>query len=97
MAASQPEVRSMAARIAANSRWAREFHRAEATAAARRGFRRRFEREVDPEGVLPPEERARRVENAISAYYTRMALRSAQARRARRAGIQRRRPGSRRS
>lgn len=35
-----------------NSRWAREFHRKEATAAARRGFYRRFEREVDPVGGL---------------------------------------------
>jgi hypothetical protein len=54
MAASQPEVRSMVARIAANSRWAREFHRKEATAAARRGFYRRFEREVDPDRCSRP-------------------------------------------
>jgi hypothetical protein len=97
MAARRPEVRSMSARIAANSRWAREFHRQEATAAARHGFYRRFEREVDPDGVLAPDERAKRVENAVSAYFTRMALRSAQTRRARHAGPQRRRPGPRRT
>jgi hypothetical protein len=81
MAASQPEVRSMVARIAANSRWAREFHRKEATAAARRGFYRRFEREVDPDGVLEPEEREKRIANAVTAYFTRLALKSAEARR----------------
>lgn len=86
MAARRPEVRSMSARIAANSRWAREFFLREATAAARRGFYRRFEREVDPDGVLTPEERAKRVGNAVSAYFTRMALRSAESRRDRRDG-----------
>jgi hypothetical protein len=42
---------------------------------------RRFEREVDPEGVLPPDELARRVASARSAYYQRLALASAKSRR----------------
>ncbi len=42
----------------------------------------RWEREVDPEGVLTPEDRARRAEHAKQAYFLRLALRSAQARRA---------------
>jgi hypothetical protein len=41
----------------------------------------RFERQVDPDGVLSPEERARRAGHARKAYFTRLALRSAQARR----------------
>jgi hypothetical protein len=41
----------------------------------------RFERQVDPDGVLSPAERARRAGHARKAYFTRLALRSAQARR----------------
>jgi hypothetical protein len=50
---------------------------------ARRGFEARFEREVDPEMVLDPAERARRAEMARKAYFSRLALKSAQARRKR--------------
>jgi hypothetical protein len=46
----------------------------------------RFEREVDPEGVLEPAERARRAQHARTAYYSRLALKSAQVRRARTGG-----------
>jgi hypothetical protein len=42
----------------------------------------RFEREVDPEGVLPAQERQRRAEHARKAYFLRLALASAKARRA---------------
>ncbi len=41
----------------------------------------RFERQVDPDGVLTPAERARRAGHARKAYFARLALRSAQARR----------------
>ncbi|VEG42719.1 Uncharacterised protein [Mycolicibacterium flavescens] len=40
-----------------------------------------FEREVDPEGVLTPTERAQRAEHARKAHFKRLALKSAQARR----------------
>lgn len=53
----------------------------ETTRAAREAFARRFEREVDPDGVLSVPERARRAEAAKRAYFQRMALRSAKARR----------------
>ncbi len=52
----------------------------EGTSAARSAFLARFEREVDPEGVLTPEERARRAEYARKAYFARLALKSVQAR-----------------
>jgi hypothetical protein len=51
------------------------------TGAAHRGFRARFEREVDPEGTLPQAERATRAERARRAYMLTLAARSAAARR----------------
>lgn len=44
------------------------------------------ERQVDPDGVLDPAERARRAEHARRAYFTGLALKSAKARAARKAG-----------
>jgi hypothetical protein len=44
------------------------------------------ERQVDPDGVLDPVERARRAEHARRAYFTDLALRSAKARAIRKAG-----------
>lgn len=70
------------AKIAAHVRWAHEPNRAAATRAARQAFADRFEREVDPDGVLDPAERARRADSARKAYFTRLALKSAQSRRA---------------
>jgi hypothetical protein len=56
----------------------------ELTKAAREAFRSKFEREVDPLGVLPLEERLRRADMARKAHFARLALKSAQARRKRR-------------
>ncbi len=53
----------------------------ETTKKARASFLERFEREVDPEGVLPEAERARRAEYARKAYFARLANASANARR----------------
>ena len=47
---------------------------------AHAGFRRRFERLVDPEGILDPAERARRADRARRAYMLGLAARSAAAR-----------------
>ena len=55
------------------------------TAASRAVFLARFEAEVDPDGVLPPEERAKRAEHARRAYFAGLALKSAKARRSRKA------------
>jgi hypothetical protein len=43
----------------------------------------RFEDQVDPHRVLPNAERQRRAEQAKKAYFTRLALKSVQARRRR--------------
>ena len=73
--------RSTIGRIGAHTKWANTPDRAAATAPARAGFLARFEREVDPDGVLTPDERARRAEHARKAYFARLALKSAEARR----------------
>lgn len=50
------------------------------TAPARAAFDARFEREVDPEGILPPEELAKRVDHARRLYFSQLAAKSAKAR-----------------
>jgi hypothetical protein len=74
----------MRARMAAHALHARVPDAAAHTAPARAAFLARFEREVDPDGVLDPHERARRAEHARKAYFLRLALASAHARGARR-------------
>jgi len=80
-----PAERSLCAAIASNESWAKTADRPARTAAARRAFNKRFEDQVDPDGVLTPAERAKRAENARQAHFQRLALKSAQARRARKA------------
>ncbi len=74
-----PEQRSMRSRIGAHRLHATHDPR-ETTAAARKAFLDRFEIEVDPEGVLPEDERQRRAGHARKAYFTKLALASAKAR-----------------
>jgi hypothetical protein len=71
---------SLAGRIAAHTRWAHEPDRTAATQPARDGFMARFENEVDPGRLLDPVERAKRATSAKSAYFARLALASARAR-----------------
>jgi hypothetical protein len=51
---------------------------------ARAAFLAAFERQADPKGELPAAERERRAQQLRSAYFARLALASAKARRARR-------------
>lgn len=67
-------------RIAAEISWARTQDRAARTRPAREAFLKRFEREVDPDGALQPEERRQRAEHAKRAYMLQLAKRSAAAR-----------------
>lgn len=76
-----PSEKSLRGRVAAHTSWALTPDRTARTAKARKASHDRFEREVDPEGVLSPAERAKRAENARKAYFSRLALRSAQSRR----------------
>ena len=73
---SDPTTRRLAAQVAAHESWASTSDRAARTAKARAALQARFENEVDPHRVLDAEERARRVQHAKSAHYTRLALRS---------------------
>ncbi len=57
----------------------------ETTQAARVAFLATFEDEVDPDRVLPEEERLRRAEAARKAHFAKLAYLSAQARRRRKA------------
>ncbi|HTM85482.1 MAG TPA: hypothetical protein VL179_11405, partial [Mycobacterium sp.] len=72
--------RSRRARIAAHASWAATPNRAARTAAGTEAFLRRFERQVDPDGVLAPQERRRMAIHARTAYMLQLAERSARAR-----------------
>lgn len=71
---------SLHGQIAAHTRWAHTADRSAATAPARKAFIARFERLVDPEGVLPLDERRKRAESAKKAHMLRLAAASAAAR-----------------
>ncbi|WP_082123020.1 hypothetical protein [Mycobacterium nebraskense] len=75
-----PEQRSQRASFASHTSWARTDDRSARTAPARAASMGRFEREVDPGGVLTPDERAKRAENARRAYFQRLAYLSSRAR-----------------
>jgi len=75
-----PEQRTLRARLAAHSKWAQTPNRTAATAAARAATAGRWERQVDPEGLLDPQERARLADSAKKAYFVRLALKSSVAR-----------------
>ncbi len=78
-----PGDRSAAGKIGAYTRWSREDP-TENAARARRGLEQKFRREVDPNNELSEVERERRASCARHAYYQRLALASAKARRSRR-------------
>lgn len=75
-----PAERTMRARLAAHTLHAMVDSR-EHTEPARQAFMERFEDQVDPDRVLSLAERRRRAEQAKKAYFTRLALKSVQARR----------------
>jgi hypothetical protein len=74
--------RHLIAVLGAHASWAKTEDPTERTRPAREAFDARFEREVDPGGRLPEAERKRRAASARKAHFARMALKSAQARRA---------------
>jgi hypothetical protein len=68
-------------RIAAEISWSRTTDRKARTKPGRDAFLARFEREVDPNSVLPPHERRRRAQHALRAHMLGLAKRSALSRR----------------
>ena len=85
-----PSERVLRARLAAHAMHGCHDPR-ETTAKARAAFLASFERQADPEGRLPTAEWQRRAQQLRSAYFTRLALASAKARRVKR-GATRKRP-----
>ncbi|WP_086002969.1 hypothetical protein [Nocardiopsis salina] len=81
MAHSDPTRRSQIASLAAHTSWARTPHRAERMAPANRAREQKWEREVDPDGVMDPADRARAAESARAAYYRRLSMAGVEARR----------------
>lgn len=73
--------RTLAARIAANTSWANTPDRAARTAPAREALLKKFEDQVDPDHTLSAGERTMRAESLRRAYFQRLALKSAKARR----------------
>ena len=82
MSATSPSDRSQIARMGAYAQH-KQYDVKETTRAANSGFKAKFLREADPEGKLPEIERERRAEAAFKEHMTRLAYRSAQARRKR--------------
>jgi hypothetical protein len=78
VALTEPE-RRLRARLAAHTKWGKQDPVA-GTAKARAAFLERFEREADPNGLLPEDERRRRAQHARKAHFTRLAYLSARAR-----------------
>lgn len=72
--------RSRRARIAAHASWANTEDRQGRTAPATASFLARFEKQVDPLGVLDTEIRATMAQHARRAYMLQLAERSAKAR-----------------
>jgi hypothetical protein len=75
-----PDERSLRARIAAHAMHSKHDSR-KTSARGRAAFDARFLDEVDPDRVLPEDERMRRAEHARSAYFSRLAYLSAKKRR----------------
>lgn len=75
-----PEQTSLRASMAAHESWALCADRARRTEPARQAAaalrRTAWEKEIDPDGVLPPTELQRRVESKRSAHFRRLALKS---------------------
>ena len=76
-----PTERSIRARIAANTRWAREPDRLAATAPGRSAAFEKLLDEVDPQRVLTEAERLKRVKNAQAAQMARVRLAASKNRR----------------
>lgn len=81
-----PAQRSLRSRLAAYKSWEHTANPAARTAPARQAAMARFERQVDPQGLLPIDERTRRATAAMKAYFTGLALRSSRSRARRAAG-----------
>ena len=75
------EIVSLQRTYASHVSWAQTADRTKRTAPARAAFQQKFLDEVDPDGVMTPAQREQAAESARKAFYARLALLSAAARR----------------
>jgi hypothetical protein len=75
-----PEQRILRARIAANSRWAKETPQMDAAHQASPGHLGYWIKQVDPDNELPETERIRRAEKLHIAHMQKLALASSRSR-----------------
>ena len=80
-----PTERRLRAEIAAETSWAWTADPSRRTKPGRDAAFTKFENEADPEGELDPAERRRRAEHLRRAHMKRLALKSAESRRRKRA------------
>ena len=71
--------RKLRARIAGNASWANTTDRRARTRPASEAFLARFERQVDPDGLLPEKERLERAESAKRAYFASLSYKASKA------------------
>lgn len=75
-----PAERTLRGRMGAHLSWANTADPSARTKPGRDAFLARFERQVDPDGTLPEEERTRRAMSARRAYMQGLALKSRKSR-----------------
>lgn len=75
-----PEQRRLAAQVAVHTSWANTVDRTARTAPGTKAFLDRFEKQVDPDGVMDPVTRAKAAQNARTAYFKALAFKSSMAR-----------------
>jgi hypothetical protein len=76
-----PRERTLRAQLAVEASWANTSNPSARTQPGRDAANARFEREVDPDGVLPEAERLRRTEHARRSHMLKMSLKASRARR----------------
>lgn len=80
-----PEQRALRARIAGLESWANTTDRRARSSKGQAGLLAKFEREVDPDGILDPAVRRERAEAKRKAHMARLSLASSKARAAKKA------------
>jgi len=84
MAHPDPQRRRQIARLGAHVSWARTPIRAERMAPANEAREARWERLVDPDGAMSPEDRRKAAASARKAYYLELSRKGVEARRRKR-------------
>lgn len=79
------EQKSLRARIAVHTSWANTNDRTARTAPARAAALAKFEKQVDPDGILPEKIRKQRAESARKAHLLRLSMLGVEARARKRA------------